>query len=91
MDRAADNEFGSATMTMTDGLKQLAMLYEAQGNYAEAEPLYVRALAIEENPWGRTVHSKNLDSDEMRSVGARLDQSEISCGGGIAKRDGNAD
>ena len=35
-------------MPMTDGLKELAMLYEAQGNYAEAEPLYVRALAIKE-------------------------------------------
>ena len=34
------------------GLNNLAMLYESQGKYAEAEPLYKRALAIYEKALG---------------------------------------
>ncbi len=34
------------------GLNNLANLYQAQGHYAEAEPLYQRALAIREKALG---------------------------------------
>jgi tetratricopeptide (TPR) repeat protein len=33
-------------------LTNLASLYEAQGKYAQAEPLYLRALAIDEKAYG---------------------------------------
>ena len=49
---AAGLEFGAATMPMTDGLKQLAMLYEAQGNFSGADPFYLRALEMEEASLG---------------------------------------
>ena len=39
--------------TATD-LNNLALLYHAQGRYAEAEPLYRRALAIVEQRWAWT-------------------------------------
>ena len=54
---------------MTDGIKQLALLYEAQGNYAEAEPLYVRALANEETSLGPD-HPEVLQS--LRNYAALL-------------------
>ncbi len=37
---------------MATSLNNLALLYEAQGKYAEAEPLYGRALAILEKTLG---------------------------------------
>lgn len=37
---------------MVTSLNNLALLYHAQGNYAEAEPLYKRSLAIVENALG---------------------------------------
>ena len=37
---------------MATDLNNLAALYQAQGNYAEAEPLYQRALAIDEKALG---------------------------------------
>ena len=37
---------------MGRSLNDLALLYEAQGRYAEAEPLYKRALAIDEKALG---------------------------------------
>ncbi len=37
---------------MATDLNNLASLYDAQGNYAEAEPLYERALAIWEEALG---------------------------------------
>ena len=40
------------TVRLTDGLKQQAMLLEAQDNYREAESLYARALAIDEKTLG---------------------------------------
>ena len=37
---------------MATSLNNLAMLYRAQGQYAEAEPLYKRSLAIREKALG---------------------------------------
>jgi hypothetical protein len=37
---------------MSRPLNNLALLYEAQGRHADAEPLYKRALAIEEKALG---------------------------------------
>ncbi len=37
---------------MAASLNNLAALYEVQGNYAEAEPLYQRSLAIQEKALG---------------------------------------
>ncbi len=37
---------------MANSLNNLARLYQAQGKYAEAEPLYQRALAIVEKALG---------------------------------------
>ena len=37
---------------MATSLNNLALLYHAQGRYAEAEPLYQRALAIREKVLG---------------------------------------
>ncbi len=37
---------------MATNLNNLALLYEAQGKYTEAEPLYKRSLAIWENALG---------------------------------------
>ncbi len=37
---------------MATDLNNLALLYQAQGNYAEAEPLYRRSLAIQEKALG---------------------------------------
>ncbi len=37
---------------MAQSLNNLALLYQAQGRYAEAEPLYKRALAIMEKALG---------------------------------------
>ncbi len=65
----AGPEFGAAAVRMTDGLKQQAMHYEAQGKYAEAEPLYARALAIEET----TLGSEHPDvSQSLRNYAALL-------------------
>ena len=41
-----------ANIGVTGSLDNLAMLYQAQGKYAEAEPLYERLLAIEEKSLG---------------------------------------
>ena len=38
--------------TVATSLNDLATLYQAQGKYAEAEPLYKRALAIREKALG---------------------------------------
>jgi tetratricopeptide (TPR) repeat protein len=40
--------FGSEDPRLATSLNNLALLYEAQGKYVEAEPLYKRALAIDE-------------------------------------------
>ena len=37
---------------MAESLNNLASLYQAQGNYAEAEPLYKRSRAIREKSLG---------------------------------------
>ena len=37
---------------MAQSLNNLAVLYQAQGHYAEAEPLYKRSLAIREKVLG---------------------------------------
>ena len=41
---------------MATGLHNLADLYRAQGKYADAEPMYKRALAIWENALGSEHH-----------------------------------
>jgi hypothetical protein len=37
------------------GLNSLAFLYDIQGRYADAEPLYKRSPAIRERPMARTI------------------------------------
>ena len=44
--------FGTEDVRLATTLNSLAMLYHAQGKYAEAEPLYLRALAIMEKALG---------------------------------------
>ncbi len=45
-------EFGVEDPRFATSLNNLAVLYKAQGRYAEAEPLYQRALAIYEKALG---------------------------------------
>jgi len=42
----AEHRFGPDGATVATAVSDLALLYEAQGHYAEAEPLMKRALAI---------------------------------------------
>ena len=44
--------FGLDDVRLATSLNNLAALYHAQGKYAEAEPLYQRALAIREKAFG---------------------------------------
>ena len=44
-----EEELGLDDPAMATLLNNLAVLYKAQGRYAEAEPLYQRSLAIDEN------------------------------------------
>ncbi len=44
--------FGPDDVRLATSLNNLALLYKAQGRYAEAEPLYQRALAIDEKALG---------------------------------------
>ena len=58
-------EFGPDHPITTSLVNNLAALYEGQGRYAEAEPLYLRVLAIRENALGPAhpdvaVNSNNL-------------------------------
>ena len=47
---------------MANGLNILAVLYQAQGRYAEAEPLLKRALAIKEKSLGlEHPHTKDVE------------------------------
>ena len=48
----AAEEFGLEDPRLATSLNNLALLYEAQGKYVEAEPLYKRALAIDEKAVG---------------------------------------
>ena len=43
---------GLMTVRLATSLNNLALLYKAQGRYAEAEPLYQRSLAIREKALG---------------------------------------
>lgn len=43
---------GPQSPRLADSLSSLAWFYTEQGRYAEAEPLYKRALAIRETTWG---------------------------------------
>ncbi len=47
-----EQEFGPDHPTTATFLNNLAGLYQAQGRYAEAEPLYQRSLAIVEKALG---------------------------------------
>ena len=47
-----ENALGPEHPNVATSLNNLAGLYEDQGKYAEAEPLYRRALAIQENALG---------------------------------------
>ncbi len=44
--------FGPDDVRLATSLNNLALLYKAQGRYAEAEPLYKRSLAIDEKALG---------------------------------------
>lgn len=44
--------FGPGDVRLATSLNNLALLYKAQGRYAEAEPLYKRSLAIDEKALG---------------------------------------
>ncbi|MFM8922531.1 MAG: tetratricopeptide repeat protein [Microcystis panniformis] len=58
---------------MANSLNNLADLYRAQGKYAEAEPLYLRALAIREKQLGaehpHVANSLNNLADLYQSQG----------------------
>ncbi len=45
-------EFGPEDPRLALSLNELALLYQAQGKYAQAEPLYKRALAVAEQALG---------------------------------------
>ena len=45
--------FGEQDPRLGTSLNELALLYHAQGDYAQAQPLYQRALTIVENALGR--------------------------------------
>ena len=45
-------KWGDQNLRLAGSLNNLALVYGAQGRYAEAEPLYLRALAIEEEVLG---------------------------------------
>ncbi len=45
-------KFGEQDPRLATSLNNLALLYQAQGKYAQAEPLYQRALAIREKALG---------------------------------------
>ncbi len=49
--KVAENTFGPNHPQVATSLNNLALLYQAQGKYAEAEPLYKRALVMGEIPW----------------------------------------
>ena len=49
---SVSNNWGQTIPTQRLSLHNLALLYEAQGKYAEAKPLYQRALAICEQALG---------------------------------------
>ncbi|MFB3092737.1 MAG: tetratricopeptide repeat protein [Dehalococcoidia bacterium] len=53
--KVAEATFGPDHPAMGTSLNNLAALYKAQGKYAAAEPLYKRALAIWEKPWGQII------------------------------------
>ena len=50
---------------MADALNQLAELYRSQSRYADAEPLYRRALAIWEKTLGRDHHDTALSLNNL--------------------------
>ncbi len=52
---SAAEAFGPNDPRLATTLNNLALLYKAQGNYAEAEPLYQRALRINEKGLGPAV------------------------------------
>ena len=45
-------KFGPEDSRLATSLNNLALVYQAQGKYAEAEPLFKRALAIQEKALG---------------------------------------
>jgi tetratricopeptide (TPR) repeat protein len=50
--RLSEEEFGPDHPELATDLNNLATLYQAQGKYTEAEPLYERALVIREKALG---------------------------------------
>ena len=52
----AEKTLGPDHPNVAVGLKNLALLYYKQGQYAQAEPLYMRALAIVEKALGPDHH-----------------------------------
>ena len=49
--------------TLPPNLSNLALLYLAQGRYAEAEPLFRRALEIREKALGHTINARAWQTD----------------------------
>ena len=67
---------GPAHPNVATSLNNLALLYQAQGRYAEAEPLYRRALAIYEEGRGlglvdRSVEIRPVRTDEYPTAARR--------------------
>jgi tetratricopeptide (TPR) repeat protein len=60
----AEKTFGLNHPAVATSLNNLAMLYEAQGKYAEAEPLYKRSMKIRER--------SSLCSNYLREYGRAL-------------------
>ena len=53
---------------MATSLNNLAGLYDNQGQYAKAEPLFERALAIRERRWARSTRTWPRASTTWRSL-----------------------
>ncbi len=66
---------------MATSLNNLAFLYDAQGKYAEADPLYKRALAIRENALGpehpSVATSLENYADLLRKTGRDAEATEM--------------
>ncbi len=64
----ATKSFGPADLRLATTLNNLAVLYDEQGRYAEAEPLYKRALAIMEQALGPEHPDVATNLDNLASL-----------------------
>ena len=67
----AETSFGKNDINTGKSINLLGLLYEAQGDYAAAEPLYQRALAIREKILG-TQHPDTADISQQFGIALRI-------------------